>query len=603
MKPTLPVLLLSGCALALGLVASASQDLSAAPLGDGAVQVLPFGLMDSVRRTDMTVRMKVQLYNSGTSPVALERLDVRTASGDPLASVDLHGERMTGDSGAVEGIYRKMEMVDPELSHRHSPRLYIPLDQRPKLDQDVEAAYFLDIIAGVRNLKLTGAPQLRNVEFPVDLHALLAGARPGDENDIDVVLTYRDRQGTERSARLTHTVTLLPEYMPPPAEWYAAMGKGRAAGAWHAGDLHVHNCRDEAINGCPSCAAESVNITGSFTNANLKNQYLALGMDFYSTTTHSYCINSDTEFNAVKNEAATLDDAAFVLICGTEISGRETGRQWGSDGADYMCYLGFGSPVHHMGAHGITSRKPGGKDGFLDFCDDPLYSQLNNVPAVNQEGGFTVANHPNASLWAFNSVDGFRGMPSNKTLGTEIWNGAVGQPEAEHVWWWKQRMLEGRFTLPLSGSDTHDQAFDFGAVHTWVDAPYTDARLRAAIMAGRNYLSNGPFLDIELRDSAGRSALGGALVKVKGSKIPPGYPVDMEVFYNTPQSATLRVWKGSVGASDEVLVQEFTGVTGSGSVIVPTTVEPTASSWYRADIDYDIGPGTAWTMPVMILLY
>ncbi|RMH05318.1 MAG: hypothetical protein D6702_00585 [Planctomycetota bacterium] len=599
---SLPLLLLAPAALALGFVSRhAPAGPAQPPLADGRVQLLPFGLMDQVRRPQGLVPMQVQVYNPGDGAAFLERLRVLEPSGRLLTEVDLRGERLPGDGGEVAELYLKQELIDPQLSHRHKQRLFVPLDQRPELLPENEARLFMEIVQGVQRLKQTGAPQLRNVGFELDLAALFAGARPGDEAAVDLVLDYRRADGSRASSTLTHAVELLPPYLEPPAEWYAACGLGRGAGAWYAGDLHVHNCRDEAVNGCPSCAAESVNITGSFTNADLKPQFQALGMDFYSTTTHSYCIQNPTEFDLVKTEADTLDDATFVLICGTEVSGRETGPQWGSDSADTLCYLGFGDPVHHMGAHAITSRKYGGKDGFLDFCDDPKRSQWDNVAAIKAEGGFAVANHPNG-MWGFNSVAGFRGWNHGYTFGTEVWNGDTMTPNAPHVWWWKQRMLEGEFTYPLSGSDTHDAAMDFGALHVWVEGAYNEPALLAGIRSGRAYLSNGPFVDLQLRDGHGRSALGGARVFVQASKVPPGYPVDVEVFYNVAQASTVRVWRGAVGDPDETLLQEFTGVTGGGSFIVPATVEPTASAWYRAEIEQADGRAGAWSMPVYIIL-
>ena len=87
---------------------------------------------------------------------------------------------------------------------------------------------------------------------------------------------------------------------------------------------------------------------------------------------------------AVLTEANTLTDSSFVLLAGTEVSGAEQGPQSGSDSADILCSLGWGAHnVHHMGAHNITSRKAGGKDGFLDFCDNPMSGQKSNSLACS----------------------------------------------------------------------------------------------------------------------------------------------------------------------------------------------------------------------------
>ena len=563
------------------------------------VEVLPFGLMTEVRRTDVAVPMKVVLYNGGALPVSLERVTVLRADGTALTTVDLAGERLEGDAGFLGDLLYKMELVDPELSHRHSNRIYLPLEDRPEISPAAEARYFDEILEGVEQLKAAGGLQMRNVTFDLDLARLFGAAIPGDEAAFDVVLDYRDAEGFAAQAWINHSVALLADHLPPPPEWYRTT---RGAGDWYVGDLHVHNCRDEAVSGCPDCPAESVNITGSFTNANLKAQFVALGFDWFSTTTHSYCINSDTEFNQVVAESTLLDDPNFVVLCSTELTGKETGGQTGSDGADALCLLGFGSPVHHMGAHAITTRKPGGRDGFLQFCDNPIQGLNSNLPAINQEGGFAIANHPNAALWAFNSTKQFYGITELGALGSEVWNGADPTPNAGNVAWWVNRMLEGDFTYPFSGSDTHDAAFDFAGCFTWVEGTFDDPSLAAAIKSGRNYLSNGPFLDVELRDNAGRRAVGGQIFSVQQSVVPPGYPVRFDVFYNAASSATIRVYRGFVGAASETLLQEFTAVSGSGVLMVTTTVEPAASAWYRAELEYETITGAAVATPVYINL-
>ncbi|KAA3615152.1 MAG: hypothetical protein DWQ01_00060 [Planctomycetota bacterium] len=556
--------------------------------------------MNQTRRTDMTVPMQVQLYNGTAEAAYLDALEIRDAGGELIRRVELGGERLKGDGGTVFELYHKMEVVRPELSHRHQHRLFYPLDERPELGPNTEAELMREILDGVNRLKESGAPQLRNVVFELPFAQIFpAGSRPGDYGLFDLNLQYR-QGGQGHQVLLSHEIKLLAAHMPPPAAW----NQGRATtGQWYSGDLHVHNCRDQAIDGCPEeCAAESVNITGSFTNEQLRDQYKALGFHFFNTSTHSYCINSDSEFQEVVNEADSLDEADFKVLLGTEVTGRESGVQDGSDLADALCFLGWGYEVHHMGAVGIQNRKPGGQDGFLDFCDGPLNSIHENSIAVNAEGGFAVVNHPDADMWAFNSSDTLLGIGSNETWGVEIWNGGGPRANGEHKGWWVRRLLKGRLLYPFSGSDTHDEAYDFGGNFVYVEGPLSDQALVDAMKAGRTYLSNGPFLAITVKDQSGNRLQMGDIRVVPSGAVPANYPVDVNVFYNTAQPAFIRLYQGRVGDHDETLVQEFTGLSGEGSVTANLILEDTVSSWYRAELIYDDWNGSAYTTPVFVVI-
>lgn len=248
--------------------------------------LFPFGLMDSIREPQGTVPMQVQAYFSGVGQVSLRTLKVYAADGVLLEELDLRGERLIGDGGLVARAHLLMETINPEITHRHDKRIFIPLEDRPELSPDVESALFRRLLDTMSEVVALQGSQLRNLKFDIYLPALFPiGSQPGDEAVLDLVLDY-ELNGSLQQTTIIHPVVLLEPYLPPPAGW-SADGSTRNAGAWHRGDLHVHNCRDEAVSGCPSCAAESFNISGSFSNADLKPQFQALGMDWFSTTTHS----------------------------------------------------------------------------------------------------------------------------------------------------------------------------------------------------------------------------------------------------------------------------------------------------------------------------
>jgi len=576
-KLLLPLSLLA--ALAFGFLSQLGAG-SPAVSGEAEMVIYPFGIMREVRRADLEVPMQVQLNNVGSADAELLELRVQTPEGEVLTTLDLEQQRIEGDQGFVRGLYRGMESVDPDFSHRHRNRLFIPLEERQELGPDVEVRIMREITEGVAQLQRSGAPQLAMAPFALDLAALFGPeAQVGDVAPFELVLSWRDQAQALQETRLSLDITLLPQYLPPPP------GRAsRGTGSWVTGDLHVHNCRDEAVFGCDSCPAESVNITGAFTNADLKTQYLAMGMDFFSSTSHSYCISAG-EFNSVLQESSSLTDPSFVMMASTEVSARETGPQQGSDAADLFCTLGFGrGDVLHMGAHNVTSQKEGGQDDLLDFCDSPLYPQSQNLSDIRGEGGFAIANHPASTYWAFNSVAEMKGMERRGFHGVEVWNGSEGPGffQTFHRDWWVDRLTDGLVLYPYSGSDTHDSVFDFGVMHTYVNGALTPASLDQALQGGRSYLSNGPYLEVELRDNNNHVLPMGGIAITQAAQIPPNYPVTLDVPYNVgTEVGTLTVYRGVVGVG-ETAISTQTGLTGAGTLAVPDTL-PQASCWYRAE--------------------
>ncbi|MFT7516976.1 MAG: hypothetical protein ACI84O_000762 [Myxococcota bacterium] len=570
----------------------AASDSLEQSLGGSDLTIYPFGLMDSVRNTDVVVPMQVQLYNPGDFTVRLETLSVETPEGQVLDVVNID-ELLAGDSGFVQDLYLALEMVDPDISHRHTKRQYIPLENWQPLSPEAEARTVSNIIENVRELQASGSPQMSNIRFELDLNVLFgANSQAGDVAPIQIIARYNGG-GQPIFSTITHNITKLSPYMPPPFA-------NRGAGGWAAGDLHVHNCRDEAVGGCDSCAAESFNISGAFSNADLKPQFQALGMDFFSSTTHSYCINSLSEFDAVLAESQALSDSAFVMLASTEVSGAETGPQSGSDSADTLCALGWGAhDVHHVGAHNITSRKAGGKDGFLDFCDNPMSGQKSNAINVRNEGGFTSVNHPNSGAWAFNSVQDLYGQERNRTWGVEVWNASEGHLlwQSNQRDWWIDRLTEGKLLYPYSGSDTHDTAMDFGVVHTYIGGPLTSRTLTDALIAGRSYISNGPFLELSIATQSGSHALamGG---KAFVNNIPANLQINIDVDYNCSLDSEIIIYRGTVGGG-EVEIYRQAGYLGAGSLQISDTV-PTSSFWYRADVHSAQWTKNAMTTPVYV---
>lgn len=602
-----PLILLASVATAAGwTLAPAEADTGPVQLGQGPVHVLPFGLMHHVRELDHVVPMQVQVYHAGEGSIHLDALVVRSVDGRELARTELYGERLLGDEGALFDVHRLLESLPVDVSHRRGDRMFLPIEEIPELDGGEIADIAHDIEGRIEEIRHSGMAQARNVTFDLDLaSAFPSGAVPGDEVVLDLELIYAGAAGAQQTVEHVHSITLLPKHLGPPEVWTQRYG-ARAAGAFAAGDLHVHNCRDQATLGCPNCAAESFNVTGAFTNRQLRDQFMALGYDYFSTTTHSYCINGSSEFASIASESVSLDLPDFVVLLGTEMTNLETGPQQGSDIFDATCVLGgqLFRGIAHMGAHGITSDKPGGRDYFLGACDGPIRDQEVNVRETVQEGGFAIANHPGGDTISYNSVAYFEGMEANRTKGVEIWNYDIstGAASVVHKQWWLARLNEGKITYPYSGSDTHDEAVEFGATITYVEGPLNDQNVLTSLKAGRNYISNGPFLYNNLTDGAGRELVMGDIRVLRPGQIPPNYPVSIDSYYNLGTDvATVRVYQGAVGFGEQ-LVAEYTQVTGQGVLQTSTTVPTSASSWYRTELEVDGAPRAAYATPCYIYL-
>jgi hypothetical protein len=373
----------------------------------------------------------------------------------------------------------------------------------------------------------------------------------------------------------------------------------------HAGDLHVHSCHGEAVNACsPSqdCPAESLQTSGSFSYAQLRSQYQALGLDWFTATDHSYCIDSDAEYQAIVAETAALTDATFVCAPDTELSSDEQGAQQGSDIADLLCFLG--DPNNHMGAHGIDARKPGGSQGFLGFCNgfgtDALVGFASNAAAIRAEGGYPIVNHPAASSFAWNSFQGTLGIEGDQMHGVEIWNGATQSGQGGHVAQWVAWLLAGRILYGYSGSDTHDAAFAFGANHAlFLGEPFTPAGLERVLKAGRVFVSNGHALVLEV-EVDGIVLPMGALQALAPSQ--PASALEVRAHYDFgADTATITLFRGRAGDPAESVLCQSGPLTGAGVFTCSDTVAPAARTWYRAYSATASGATTAYTNPVFLL--
>jgi hypothetical protein len=551
----------------------------------------------------------IEVYHDGgvQSVVQVESIALRIAGREMARRpVDL---RLRGDDGLYGELVQLAELVPASESKRYAHR-QVPLTAHRAFDA-AELELMSDELQQLGTTlaaRHSDAPSMGLLEIGVDLPALLgADAAPGARVELEFEVGYLDAHGRHRSARVSHMVQVIPPFprQPLPAGGNAALPLGTLAGAWYTGDLHMHDCKDETgfWRGCPTCQAESLNWGDDNPLSRLKIQYDTLGADWFTSTSHSYCLENANEYEQVRADVAALNEEGGVLIIpDTELTSAESGpRQGCLDLNDIICAVDGG--VNHIGAHFISTWKAGGKDIGGGYCYNPIYEVLENIDAIRGEGGFVIMNHPCVDpvlggALTSNSDAVLTGIRQGGLQGAEIWNGSSETPG--HAAWWSKRLLEGNKLYCYSGSDTHDDAFNFGWNHVYVWPTLTSATLQRSLQMGLLYVSSYQYLALAAREPGQAWVPMGSDLSVPGAS----GDHDLEVviaFDMGDRSGGVELYRGRVGDSGETLLASFEEVTGSGYLFASDTAPSDRGSYYRA---YSTAPGSprgvAYSNPVWI---
>jgi hypothetical protein len=514
---------------------------------------------------------------------------------------------LNGDGGWYAALHRDLERLPPETSYIYANRKYVPLQYHEMLSREETRRLQEDIEHRISEARedayFLAYPPMELIRFDIPVTELIAAEtfRPGEDISLSVRVRFDRGTGIEEIV-LEHVIRIVE---PLPAGPTGPVLRGaeeliELRGTWHYGDLHVHDCKDESSiigeRGCPTCYAETLNWGDDNSLAALKNQYVALGSDWFTITSHSYCVESEAEYNNVRFDANSLSGPSFLVIPDTELQSEERGPQEGGDEGDLVCWNG----VNHMGAHWITSWKPGGSDGLLEFCNNPIFGFLANIEAIRAEGGFGIINHPTGTSWVWNSYEFTHGFTHPQGFqGVEIWNGPIRTGQGGDVGWWVRNLLDRRPMYAYSGSDTHDDVFDFGWNHAYVVGPLTSESLREALRLGRVYISNYQALVILLHDlDSNRWAYMGS-----GLPVAPSGDIELGIYYDFgSMTGEIQLYKGVIGDSGETLFHVQNDLTGSGWLYVDDP-DPAANGvvYYRAYSSVTSGGiFTAYTNPVYV---
>ena len=605
--------------LSLGALAIAAVGIGAplrgsqgqAPLVELGDQPVLIPHVVSAARELVPVDGQLFVYNPrGRDQAPLQLHELRVVLEGVVVEARSLDDSLAGDPRFGE-LLATVELLPREVTELQRPNYVVAPDATPLGGPDVTAA-LRNVQSGLqvlRNEWNEGAPEpFLAIDLGYELDQLFeANAAPGAVRRVALELDW-SAGGVPGTSTVSVPVTLLAKSLGTPATLARRTGHDgkplmATAPHSHAGDLHVHSCHGEAAGACaPSgnCGAESLQLSGSFSYAQLKSQYQALGLDWMTATDHSYCIDSPSEYGVVVTECSNLTDGSFIAVPDIELSSDESGPQSGSDLGDAIC-LGATSS-NHMGAHGISTWKQGGQEAFWGFCDglftDELDSFGNNINKVRNEGGWPIANHPDGSSFGWNSVSGLQGIENNDVHGIEIWNGATTSGQGGNVGMWVDWLEDGRILYAYSGSDTHDEAFAFGANHALLEAsqPFNPHQLERALREGRSYISNAHVLVHEATVAGDRIGMGSlqTLTPAQQSKL-----FTLEVHYNFGTDVgTIQLFGGANGIAETTL-NTFSGLTGEG--VVTSTFAPWSgkTSWTRAYSSS--GSKTAYTNPIFYL--
>ena len=177
--------------------------------------------------------------------------------------------------------------------------------------------------------------------------------------------------------------------------------------------------------------------------------------------------------------------------------------------------------------------------------------------------------------------------------GFELWSGEYQVGQQREVADWVARLAAGERLPAWSGSDAHEEAFEFGA--TWALSRGREREaLEWALSAGHTYVSNGPALLLEV-EAAGTTSVMGDVVPVDVT----GGAVSLRLTWDVGTAATrLVLFHGEVGAASERERVLEEAAVGTGSATITLTPPATASTWVRAYAEDSEGARSAYTNPI-----
>lgn len=289
---------------------------------------------------------------------------------------------------------------------------------------------------------------------------------------------------------------------------------------WHFGEFHCHTSytSDQVEFGAPLHATREL--------------AQAMGLSFYCTTDHSYDLDDEpqnylksdpqlTKWMQLLQEVEQLNRwvGEFVIVPGEEVS---VGNSEGQN-------------VHFLLLNHPTFFPGGGDSAERWLRTRPEFSITQLLDQVNSSC-LAFAAHPAVKPPLLQRLLVRRGKwqmqdcRHQRLDGLQVWNGTQeGLEEGKKMW--VDLLLQGRRLFITGGNDAHgnfnrfrqiglpfitmreNHDHLFGKVRTGVhvEGQLTLASLLAAVKAGRMVVTDGPFVEMKLRNDGGEAMIGGAL--------------------------------------------------------------------------------------------
>lgn len=292
-----------------------------------------------------------------------------------------------------------------------------------------------------------------------------------------------------------------------------------AAKGWGYGDLHSHSSYTE----------DQIEFGAGIPV--MRRIARAIGLDFFAVTDHSYDLD-DFPDNYLQNDPALTKWKAFqqechalnskadgpIIVPGEELSVGNHKRQ----------------NVHLLIWNNPDFIKGTGDGGEKWFRFKPDYN-LQQIPSLISKQAMVVPAHPAESVSLAQKIFINRGNWHEKDLrhpflnGLQFINGGNWQEIEQGIQLWTRLLLEGRRLAPLAGNDAHGHFARtreinipflllqermkhlFGRWRTglfFAHAPRSPQDVLAAIKTGRVFVTNGPFLNMQVLNNGQTFHLG-----------------------------------------------------------------------------------------------
>ncbi len=325
---------------------------------------------------------------------------------------------------------------------------------------------------------------------------------------------------------------------------------------WHAGDLHTHShlTADQVEFGVPWEAARPL--------------AQALGLSWFAVTDHSYDLDDDhhsfTErdpelqkwqqlWHAADTQHANGNDV--VLLPGEELSVGNAHRR-----------------NVHMLILGDRQFFEGSGDSAEKWLRTKPQWLIPEVLEQVQKDALVVAAHPGAPVPLLEWILLRRGRWSTRDLthprldGLQALNGAFDSGFDRGLSLWIRLLLAGARLFLYGGNDAHgnfarfrqigfpfftmretlEQRFGVAKTVVHLEGPKNRASLLDSLKRGRIVVTDGPFLEIELRGANGKTAMMGQLLH----EAPTGLHLRARSSPEYGYVREIRVWLGEIGDAE-----------------------------------------------------